>query len=1108
MTRSEKCTLLEKDASFHNFFEIICSDTSQMAALWLAGDQECSYTYGQLYTRAHACAQAVQMFGLGEEDGWVGLAVDTCPDWSVLFWGLLIAGRKPLLIDPSLDDGPIEHLLRQAGAAALIIRKKRNLSGAYRQETPDALVMREFPSEAFAPRWADKLAVCTSGTTATSRVYVYDGKAIAKQATGIVSHQEKNYITRERRGPMKTLCFLPLNHIFGLMCNVVWIPFLGYPQVYLKDRAPQTILETCRRTGVQVILAVPLLINNVSVTLKKRLAKEPPAKRAAFSAMMGVSLAAQRTNPATGLLLARKMFHSVNENLFGDSLELIIAGGSHTPGEHLRTINALGYCVIVGFGMTEAGVTSVEVLMDLKNRLTGSVGWPLPITEYRVRPDGGDPNRGELLIRTEAMHLERLVDGETVPADLNAEGWYETGDVVRLGNKGRMWVEGRIKDVIIGESGENVYPDELEDTFSGLEGVEQLCVLGVRDGDDEYDSITLVLGVGARYLDEAFLSGLARQAAQRNRTLPVIKRVKRILATPEPLPVVNSIKVKRVALRETIENRKIAFRALTAQGISIEETPQSAQTLPEPVQAPDDLQMDEIRLKVRECFAEVLETNTEEIGDDAHFIDELGGDSLQSLGVSLKVEELFNITIPQEEYTSCTNVNDLSALIYARMRGQGPYVAEVARDANVQVSPVTRFEDTPEFVAFQKRMSDMEGKRNPYFVCHESPLMDTSLMDGREVINFGSYNYVGMSGRKETMEAAKAAIDRYGTSASGSRLLAGEKTLYQELESEIARWKHSEAALVLVGGHSTNVTIVGNFCGKDDLIVYDAISHNSIQEGCRLSGATSKAFPHNDIEALESILRAQRNKFAKVLIIVEGVYSMDGDIAPIPEIVALKKQYGCFLLVDEAHSACVLGRTGGGVDEYFGLSPDDIDIKMGTLSKGLGTCGGYLAGRQVLIDYLRYNLPGFVFSVGISPPLAAASLAAIRTLGKHPEIMENLRRNIRVFIEEAHKRNLNTCLAAETAIVPVLVGWDEDAFLLSTALGDRGIFVPPAVYPAVPKNKARLRFCVISEHNPAQIVTALDTLLEVAAQLSIPLPPAAAAKQADTAVYSLDKEVS
>ena len=377
---------------------------------------------------------------------------------------------------------------------------------------------------------------------------------------------------------------------------------------------------------------------------------------------------------------------------------------------------------------------------------------------------------------------------------------------------------------------------------------------------------------------------------------------------------------------------------------------------------------------------------------------------------------------------------------------------------------------------------------NPYFFCNDSALRDTSIHDGKEILNFSSYNYAGMSGRPETIKAAQEAAAHYGCSASASRLLGGEKPIHKELEKAIAEWKHAEDAVVLVGGHSTNVTIVGNFCGKNDLILYDALAHNSVQEGTRLSDAESRPFPHNNYEALETILRNCRDQYEKVLIVVEGVYSMDGDIAPIPEFVRIKKQYGCFLMVDEAHSSCVLGATGGGVDEHFGLQPDDIDIKMGTLSKGLGTCGGYLAGSHALVEYLRYNLPGFVFSVGISPPLAAATLEAIRLLRERPEIMENLHRNIRCFLDEAHKRHFNTCLAGETAVLPILVGADENAHRLSMALLERGVFVPSAEYPTVPRGKARLRFCVISEHTPEQIVTALDALKDAAAELGIQLP--------------------
>ena len=401
------------------------------------------------------------------------------------------------------------------------------------------------------------------------------------------------------------------------------------------------------------------------------------------------------------------------------------------------------------------------------------------------------------------------------------------------------------------------------------------------------------------------------------------------------------------------------------------------------------------------------------------------------------------------------------------------------------ITPIYRFEDTPEYKALEQRFIEKNaivGDDDPYFVSHDSPLRDTSVMDGEVVLNFGSYNYVGMSGRKEVSETAKAAIDQYGTSASGSRLLAGEKTLYRTLEKELAEWKHAEDCLVLVSGFATNQTFVGNFCGEGDLILYDVLAHNSIWQGCQLSKATARPFPHNDYKTLERLLQSRRDKFANVLIVIEGAYSMDGDVAPVPEFVALKKKYGCFLMVDEAHSTCVLGETGGGVDEFFGLQPGDIDIKMGTLSKGLGACGGYLAGPHAIIEYLRYMLPGFVFSVGISPAMAAAALASERLLRSDPSIVARLHRNIDLFVSEAKKRGFDTCLAEKTAIIPIMVGEDTDAYRLSIAMRKNGVFVPPATWPAVPRGKARLRFNVISEHTPEQIITCLDTLEKVARQ--------------------------
>lgn len=1085
----ERCKLLSENMRMETLFDVTCSYEEEAAAVELVDGEERVTTFSD-YRRMTESYAAYLRDALGnvKRRAFVGISMDTCKEWFPTFWGLIQAGYNALLIDASLGDDMVAYLLGQAGSEALITAKARKLEGVQQILAKDLFAATSV--QGFQPDYADQVALCTSGTTSTSRLFVFHERAMCEQVLNLepLHLQNKRVIDNANH---RVLAFLPYHHVLGFLVNLQWVGFAGYANVYLKDRAPGTIMETARKCRVELLVTVPLLANNLCTAIQKKLAKESKLRRGMFAAMKGLSLGVQSVAPTFGLALAEKvLFKSVLEKALGTQIRAVILGGSHTPSEHLKMLNAMGYYTICGFGMTETAITSVEFSLKLSRRISGCVGKPFPNMEYRIRHNERESRRGEMLVRGASIHTGRMVDGRRLPPDVLEGGWYPTGDIVRLDKEGRVFVEGRCKDVIINESGENVYPDELEDVFSALEGVDQFTVLGIKKPgkNQHYEDIALVMNVGEYYKDDAYLEALLGRVNQLNQKLPTLKRLSRVLVTSERLPLVNGIKVKRVAIKEGIEGKKLAYRDLSL-GAKRPVEPAQPQIVVKEVQ-PTDLQMEEIKQKVRGLYAEATLTPEGSFDDDAHFIDDLHGDSLQVLSVALKVEELFNVLIPVEEYGRCITVNDMSALLYDKINGNTAYESAERQASDEEVVPITRFEDTPEFQAFYKRQQELmaNGSENPYFVCHDSPLRDKSLMAGHEVLNFGSYNYVGMSGRPEVQEAAKRAIDLYGTSASGSRLLAGEKTLYQELEKELAEWKHAESALVLVGGHSTNVTIVGNFCGKNDLIVYDALAHNSIDQGCRLSLATAKPFPHNDYAALESILRTQRDRFEKVLIIIEGAYSMDGDIAPVPEFVKLKKKYGCFLMVDEAHSACVIGETGGGVDEYFHLEPDDIDIKMGTLSKGLGACGGYLAGPSVIIEYLRYNLPGFVFSVGISPPLAAATLCSIRLLRNNPSIMADMKRNIDTFVAEAEKRGLDICLARNTAIVPVMVGRDEDAFLLSNKLRERGVFVPPAVYPAVPKNKARLRFCVVSEHKPEQIVEALDTLVHLAEELGIRLP--------------------
>ena len=1066
LSRDQRCKLLQKNLTFENFFDVLCKEPEAEALVWLEKDGEHCYTYGEFRTRVLQTAARIRDAAFGRPDGWVGLCLETQVDWPVLFWALLAAGRKPLLLDPTLGDSALRHLMTQAAADALVVGRHKEGLAEYAQRTPKELTEGVF-SKGFTPDWADRIALCTSGTTSTSRVYVYDGRSACLQTIAFVEQQKRRCMTNEKFGRQRMLCFLPLNHVFGMMTNLFPGMLEGNPQVFLHDRAPETILKTCRVCKVDFVLAVPMLVNGISSSVQKKVAAQPAPKRAAFRSMQRISLFAQKVWPEGGLWLARNiLFKSINEQLFGPTVVQIALGGANAPYEHLRTMAALGYNVSFGYGMTETAVTAYDGDLSLKARLSGCSGQLLPIAQARVS------DAGELIIGCDAIHIGQLRDGKLLPPDLDENGMFHTGDLVRFDKKHRLHIEGRVKDVIIGASGENIYPDEVENAFTGMDGVEMMTVLGT--GGTGREQVTLVLRLGEKLHDGPTRARVKAQVEARNRTLPSPKQARVILATAERLPLSGTLKVKRVQLRQQIENGTFPCVPLDDGAVPVIKKAEAVPEAPQPSQ-------DDIEKTVLRFFAEALSIE-EPILPTAHFIDDLGGDSLQMLSVMLKIEETYGVLLEEEDTAQCTCARDVANVVRARLHGDLP--ARHTENAPGKVKPITRVEDMPEYAALQQRLRGLRGE-NPYFVCHDSAIRDTSIVNGQEVLNFGSYNYAGMSGRPETVQAAIEAAQKYGTSASGSRLLGGQKKLHADLEAAIAKWKHTEDSVVLVSGHATNVTFVGNFCGKGDLIVYDALAHNSVHEGCRMSDAVCKAFPHNDVQALESILRTQRDKFAKVLIVCEGAYSMDGDIAPVPDYVRLKKQYGCFLMVDEAHSAGVLGKTGAGVDEYFGLEPTDIDIKMGTLSKGLGTCGGYLAGSKALCEHLRYNLPGFVFSVGLSPVLAAATLKAVELLQTDPSIMERMQRNIKVFVEEAHKRGLDTCLAGNTAIIPILIGNDSDAFELSVALGHKGVFVPPAVYPAVPRNSARLRFCVISEHKPEQIIQALDTLMETADEMGI-----------------------
>ncbi len=384
----------------------------------------------------------------------------------------------------------------------------------------------------------------------------------------------------------------------------------------------------------------------------------------------------------------------------------------------------------------------------------------------------------------------------------------------------------------------------------------------------------------------------------------------------------------------------------------------------------------------------------------------------------------------------------------------------------------------------------------PYFRTLEGPAGPVVEMEGAERIMLGSNNYLGLTGDARVIEGARAALDRYGTGLTGSRLLNGTIALHLELEAEIADWMGTEEALVFTTGHQANLAALGTLLAPGDTVVADSGDHASILDGCLLSRAKLRAFRHNRMDKLERALqKAVQNDGGGILVVVDGVFSMEGDVAPLGPISELCRAHGARLMVDEAHGAGVLGARGAGASELLGVE-DRVDLRMGTFSKSLASCGGFLAGSHEVIDFLRVQSRAFLFTAAGVPAAVGAALAALRILrsDEGPQLLARVLDNAGYLHAGLRERGFKVVEHEGdhmTPIVPVIVGDDWKAVLLWRALYDAGVFVNVAIHPAVPPGGALLRTSVMATHDRPTLDRALDAFASVKADFEAqhgPLP--------------------
>src|SRR6478736_4631160 len=378
----------------------------------------------------------------------------------------------------------------------------------------------------------------------------------------------------------------------------------------------------------------------------------------------------------------------------------------------------------------------------------------------------------------------------------------------------------------------------------------------------------------------------------------------------------------------------------------------------------------------------------------------------------------------------------------------------------------------------------------PYFRLIESQAGPVVEMEGREKIMLGSNNYLGLTGDPRVKAAARDALEHYGTALTGSRFLNGTIPLHVELEREIADWMRTEDALVFTTGYQVNLGTIGTILGPGDTVICDSGDHASILDGCRLSGAKLRPFRHNQMDKLERMLERGVNDGGGVLVVVDGVFSMEGDLCPVPDVLELTERYGVRLMVDEAHAVGVLGATGAGSCELYGVA-DRVDLRMGTFSKSLASCGGFIAGPADVVEYLRIQSRAFLFTASAVPAALGAALAALRVLRSEqgPPLLEAVLANARYLRDGLEQRGFKVVqpqrLASGgdvvTPIVPVEVGDDWKAALLWRALYDAGVFVNTALHPAVPPGGALLRTSDMATHDTPTLERALDAFASVKA---------------------------
>ncbi|MDD4290952.1 MAG: AMP-binding protein [Clostridia bacterium] len=628
--------LIKSKRRFQDVFEIMFDMPDNTMTESTDGFHTIRFSYRKIKDSSVSCAYSLERLLEHEEKGsFIGLALDNSPEWIWCFWGILMAGFKPLLINTRLIPAVICSALNKVSVNYIIGNGEQ-----YGKKGLSVDNLKEIAPYGYSGAWADELALMSSGTSLDIKLCVYCGNEICEQIlTSKDILRQNNRFKQHYNGCIKLLAFLPFYHIFGLMTNLLWFGFFGRTFVFLKDYSGDTIMQTCRKHGVTHIFATPLLWNSMAKELKKQIFQRDAktVKRfyksvKLFTLLQG--LCAQLFEP-----LARRAFKEVHSKLFGNSVRFCISGGSYLSEDALYLLNGIGIPLYNGYGMTEIGITSVELSKSPKVRNLNSVGKPLQTVSYKLVNV-----KGKRILAVKGSTLCKHIYSNATES-FTEDGYYITGDIANSDQSGRYYIEGRSSDVVISQTGENISPDVVENAFE-LDYAKNFTVLGLSD--NKQTSLCLIVEVSSKLYDLQ-IQKLKAQIIKQNNALPKLYMVEKIFFTNDSTALKNAIKPGRKQLLKWIESGKVRLIPFSEyRNENIDKGTDGR---------------DEIRCVLVKLFAEVLGKPENEIASNAYFVQDLGGNSLEYFTLLNLIEKEFGVTLARLDYRINYTVDEFCEFI-------------------------------------------------------------------------------------------------------------------------------------------------------------------------------------------------------------------------------------------------------------------------------------------------------------------------------------------------------------------------------------------------------------------------------------------------------------